>query len=101
MTQIAVTFTISEFCLYSGVSQEELYEIVGLGLVEPARTNITPWEFDDRALSQVNRAQRLRRELELDWPGIALALSLLDENERLRTENRVLQQRLARFTYKL
>ncbi|WP_302622355.1 chaperone modulator CbpM, partial [Klebsiella pneumoniae] len=42
-------------------------------------------------------AVRLRNELELDWPGIAVALTLLDENARLTRENRLLQQRLARF----
>ncbi|MBL2889770.1 chaperone-modulator protein CbpM, partial [Klebsiella pneumoniae] len=30
-------------------------------------------------------------------PGIAVALTLLDENARLTRENRLLQQRLARF----
>ncbi len=42
----------------------------------------------------VHRAVRLRNELELDWPGIAVALTLLDENARLTRENRLLQQRL-------
>ena len=45
----------------------------------------------------VHRAVRLRKELELDWPGIAVALTLLDENARLSRENQILQQRLARF----
>lgn len=53
--------------------------------------------FDDSAVTIVHRAVRLRNELELDWPGIAVALTLLDENARLTRENRLLQQRLARF----
>ena len=63
MATVTVTFTITEVCLRTGVSEEE----------------------------------RLRNELELDWPGIAVALTLLDENARLTRENRLLQQRLARF----
>ena len=35
--------------------------------------------------------------MELDWPGIALALRLLDEVDELRAENRYLRQRLARL----
>ncbi|EEH9769665.1 chaperone-modulator protein CbpM, partial [Salmonella enterica subsp. enterica serovar Enteritidis] len=35
--------------------------------------------------------------LALDWPGIAVALTLLEENSRLREENRLLLQRLSRF----
>ncbi|PAT22594.1 chaperone-modulator protein CbpM, partial [Klebsiella pneumoniae] len=33
-------------------------------------------------------AVRLRNELELDWPGIAVALTLLDETARLNPRNR-------------
>ncbi len=35
MANVTVTFTITEFCLHTGISEEELNEIVGLGVVEP------------------------------------------------------------------
>ncbi|MEA7582869.1 chaperone-modulator protein CbpM, partial [Salmonella enterica subsp. enterica serovar Anatum] len=35
MANITVTFTITEFCLHTGVTEEELNEIVGLGVIEP------------------------------------------------------------------
>lgn len=35
MAKMAVTFTITEFCLHTGVSEEDLREIVGLGVIEP------------------------------------------------------------------
>lgn len=98
MTQVTVTFTVSEFCLHTGVSEEELREIVGLGVIEPTRIQAERWIFDDRAVTVVHRALRLRRELALDWPGIAVTLTLLEENERLKQENRLLMQRLSRFT---
>ena len=97
MANITITFTVSEFCLHSGVSEEDLEEIVGLGMVEPCGPRTPPWHFDDAALSQVRRAMRLRRELALDWPGTAVTLTLLEENQRLQQENRLLVQRLARF----
>ena len=31
MANVTVTFTITEFCLHTGISEEELNEIVGLG----------------------------------------------------------------------
>ncbi|KGQ13620.1 Curved DNA-binding protein [Beauveria bassiana D1-5] len=71
---------------------DELNEIVGLGVVEPYDFEVKPWLFDDHAISVAQRALRLRRELALDWPGIAVALTLLEENERLRQENRLLRQ---------
>ena len=97
MAKMTVTFTISEFCLHTGVSEDDLKEIVGLGVIEPHQPQAEAWLFDDSALVIVHRALRLRRELELDWPGIAVALTLLDENARLTRENRLLQQQLARF----
>ncbi|MFS2222629.1 chaperone modulator CbpM [Pantoea sp. B65] len=97
MAELTVTFTITEFCLHTGVSAEELTEIVGLGVIEPRSLAAGEWLFDDRALSTFHRCQQLRRELELDWPGIAVTLPLLEEIERLKNENRRLNQRLSRF----
>ena len=77
MATVTVTFTITELCLRTGVSEEELTEIVGLGMIEPHQPQADTWLFDDSAVTIVHRAVRLRNELELDWPGIAVALTLL------------------------
>lgn len=97
MVNTTITFTVTEFCLHTGVSEEELDEIVGLGVIEPNPGQDAAWCFDDRAITIVHRALRLRRELALDWPGIAVTLTLLDENARLKRENRLLLQRLQRY----
>ena len=97
MANVTVTFTMTEFCLHTGVSEEELNEIVGLGVVEPSDYESAIWLFDDHAVTVVLRALRLRQELALDWPGIAVALTLLEENTQLRQENRLLRQRLSHF----
>lgn len=68
MANVTVTFTITEFCLYTGVSEEELHEVVGLGVIEPHEDET----FDDHALTVMRRAMRLRQELELDWRGLPL-----------------------------
>lgn len=97
MANVTITFTVTEFCLHTGVTEEELNEIVGLGVIEPDDTSVDVWLFDDRAVTVVQRALRLRQELALDWPGIAVALTLMEDNSRLRQENRLLRQRLSRF----
>lgn len=99
MATINIRFTVTEFCQHTGLSRTELTEIIGLGVVRPAEqdTPSAEWRFDDQAISAFHRAQRLQRELELDWPGIAVALSLLDRIDRLDRENRRLSQRLLRF----
>jgi chaperone modulatory protein CbpM len=48
-------------------------------------------------LALAKRAAKLRRDLELEWEGVALALDLLDEVKQLRAENRMLRQRLGRL----
>lgn len=97
MANVTLTFTVTEFCLHTGVTEEELNELVGLGVVEPYADAAPDWHFDDRAATVVHRALRLRQELALDWPGIAVALTLLEDNARLQQENRLLRQRLSRF----
>ncbi|QIL35701.1 chaperone modulator CbpM [Salmonella enterica subsp. enterica serovar Adjame] len=98
MANITVTFTITEFCLHTGVTEEELNEIVGLGVIEPYEDDNADWQFDDRAASVVQRARyAYARSWRSTGPGIAVALTLLEENSRLREENRLLLQRLSRF----
>lgn len=43
------------------------------------------------------KANRLHEDLDIDWPGIALAISLLDELDRIREENQQLHRLLDRF----
>lgn len=38
MANVTVTFTITEFCLHTGISEEELNEIVGLGWLNRVRS---------------------------------------------------------------
>jgi len=98
MTEMTVTtHTVSELCFYTGVSEEDLLEIVGLGVIEPQLTQTEHWIFADNDVVIVHRAVRLRRELALDWSGIAIVLTLLDDNLTLRSENHRLEQRLAKF----
>lgn len=61
MANVTVTFSITEFCLYTGVSEEELHEIVGLGMIEPHEDET----FDDHALTVMRRAMRLRQSWSL------------------------------------
>lgn len=42
MANITVTFTITEFCLHTGVTEEELNEIVGLGVIEHYNIHYRP-----------------------------------------------------------
>lgn len=91
------SLSLEEFCQSAELPIEYLFEIVEQGIIEPRGPAPENWRFDTRALLVARRAARLRRDLDLEWPGIALALDLLEELEQLRRENRRLRRRLGRF----
>ena len=79
-----VTFTLREFCDACGVRRRLVIEMVEQGVIEPAHRGESEWEFHGHALVRAQRALRLVRDLDVNWPGAALALDLLDEIERLK-----------------
>lgn len=97
MSSLILELNIHEFCLSADLPTEYLFEIIEHGILEPRGQTPEDWLFDAAALAIAKRALRLRRDLELEWAGIALALQLMDELEQLRAENRQLRQRLSRF----
>lgn len=78
-----VTFTLHEFCHACGVQTELVVEMVDEGVIEPAAIREDEWQFHGHALVRARRALRLVRDLDVNWPGAALALDLMDEIERL------------------
>ncbi|WP_105509080.1 chaperone modulator CbpM [Paraburkholderia sp. BL21I4N1] len=79
-----VEFTLVELCRVSGASVEEMTLWVSEGVFEPAGERPEEWRFSGVALRRVRTAQRLAHDLEINAPGVALALDLLDEIEALR-----------------
>ncbi|TDV51282.1 chaperone modulatory protein CbpM [Pseudomonas graminis] len=88
---------MQEFCEVVDMPAAFVIEIVEHGILEPQGRQPDEWLFDSSALSIARRAVKLHRELQLEWDGVALALNLLEELERVRAENRMLRQRLGRF----
>jgi chaperone modulatory protein CbpM len=77
-----VTFTLAEFCRACGVQRELVLEMVEEGIIDPAGRDETGWLFYGESLVRARIALRLVRDLEVNWPGAALALDLLEELER-------------------
>ncbi|MCL2893200.1 chaperone modulator CbpM [Brenneria tiliae] len=92
-----MTFTVVELCQSVNISQDELIEVVGLGVIEPLERDKPRWVFDYDAVSCLRRARRLQAELDLDWSGIAMTLTLLDRIDELKQENEQLRRHLDRF----
>lgn len=92
-----VHLTLYEACDVVGLERHHLVEIVEHGIVEPEGRRPEEWRFDPTMLSTVRRACRLCHDLEMDIANAAMVLELLEERERLRRENAMLQRRLQRF----
>ncbi|MCF6209448.1 MAG: chaperone modulator CbpM [Gammaproteobacteria bacterium] len=75
------------------VERRVLVEMVQEGLLEPVDVHLAPWRFQGDALHRARTALRLRRDLEVNFAGIAMILDLLDEIDGLETRLRRLEGR--------
>lgn len=75
---------LAELCRACGVSDSFLRELVAYGIIEPSDPKAPSWRFAPQSLARVRIAAHLQRDLEVNLPGAALALDLLEEIARLR-----------------
>lgn len=87
-------FSLNEICERCSLHAEIIIEMVAYGIITPIEPAQQRWQFSAAALLRLHRAQRLQRDLELNLPGLALSLELLDEVETLRSEIAALKHRL-------
>lgn len=71
---------LSERCM---ISKIEIEELVYEGVIEPVKIQEESWSFSSETLWRVKKVQRLRRDLDLNIPGAALTMQLLDRIEEL------------------
>jgi len=76
---------LSRLCAVDRTYIVELVEEGVLSVVEVA----SEWRFAGAALQRARAALRLQRDLEINLPGVALALELMEEIEELRRELKV------------
>ncbi|MBX3622015.1 MAG: MerR family transcriptional regulator [Rhizobacter sp.] len=81
-------FTFIELCRACGASTDEVSSWVMEGVLEPVGQGPADWCFTGHALRRACLARRFARELELNAPGVALALDLLDEIDALKARLR-------------
>jgi chaperone modulatory protein CbpM len=62
---------------------ELIVTLVQEGVLDPLGDTPADWHFAGAALQRARRAVRLMRDLEINPPGVALALELMDEIRRL------------------
>ena len=88
----AIELTLSELCQVCRVPEEQVYELVAEGVVEPLNGEASHWRFQASCVRRVHSAVQLHQDLGINWAGAALALDLLDELEVLRARIRRLEE---------
>jgi chaperone modulatory protein CbpM len=78
--------SIEDLCRICAIERSHVVEFVEEGVLEVAPVDTSDWRFRGGALRRARMAVRLQRDLELNMVGVALALDLMDEIERLRRE---------------
>jgi len=86
--------TMIELARSSGLPQEVLRELVEYGALEPAGAP-GEWCFGADCVVRVRTAARLRNDLELETPALALVLSFLERIQKLEAQVRHLHAQLA------
>ena len=82
--------SLSDFCGACAVEIESIVALVDEGVLEPLGGESRQWRFSGAQLRRATAALRLQRDLGVNAAGVALALELLDEIERLRMRLRAL-----------
>ncbi|TAL58685.1 MAG: molecular chaperone [Legionella sp.] len=86
------TYTFTEVCHRYHIPKELLIEIIEIGLFPEQNITAEQMVLDQKSLMRLETAFRLHRDLEVNLPGVALALELMDEMERMRNELAILRK---------
>ena len=76
--------SIDELCVTCSQTSSWVVELVEEGVIEPIDPTESQWRFRGPNVARAQVAVRLQRDLQVNTPGIALALDLLDEIQGLR-----------------
>jgi chaperone modulatory protein CbpM len=79
-----VHMTIVELSHASRTPEDLIMTWVSEGVLSPAGSSPQDWRFSGDSLRRAKTAAHLTHDLELNAPGVALALDLLDEITQLR-----------------
>jgi len=83
-----LTLTTVELCRACNASESHIELWVREGVLEPLGESPGDWRFTGASLARMRTAMHLARDLEINPPGVALALDLLGEIAALEAELR-------------
>lgn len=87
-----VSLTLEQLCHVTHLENDFVIELVEQELIEPIGNTSEEWRFNSICLKRVSMAASFHHDLEVNLPGVALALELLNKIEELETKVRLLEQ---------
>lgn len=81
-----ILIAVDELERASGLSIEQITELVEYGVFQPEGARPQEWRFTARCIALGRRANRLSVAFELSMPDLALTLSLVERIESLEHE---------------
>jgi chaperone modulatory protein CbpM len=82
-------YSLEELSHTCHVEVSWIVELVEHGIIEPRGNTAAEWRFSSLSIVRLAKAKRFDRDLGLNPAGIALALDLLNEIDRLNAHLRV------------
>lgn len=86
LVDTATLCTVDELCLACNVDANWIAELVEHGVIEPIGQVSAEWRFTSLTVVRIAKAKRLERDLNLNPPGLAVVLDLLDQIDDLRAQ---------------
>jgi chaperone modulatory protein CbpM len=88
----ATTFSYTEICHQYQIPEEFLIEMIEYGVFPVTSFQKEHIALDAKSLKRLESAFRLHRDLDINVPGVALAVELLEEVEKMRCELDILRK---------
>jgi chaperone modulatory protein CbpM len=86
LVDTAILCTVDELCRACNVDANWITDLVEHGVIEPIAEVVADWRFTSLTIVRIAKAKRLERDLNLNPPGLAVVLDLLDEIDDLRAQ---------------
>ena len=91
VSELVSELSLNELCRICGSHAEWVITLVEEGILEPQGATPRMWRFDSVSITVVRKVQRLQTDLGLNTAGVALVLSLVEENAHLKQRLRALE----------
>jgi len=80
----SLELSLDETCHAYSVPLSFILEMIEHGIIEPRGASQEIWRFDTIHLHRIRTATHLHHDLEINMPGVALILDMLDDMQKMQ-----------------